>query len=262
MRKLAAVDKSLWGHVSSRLGSACLLLVIAAFAALTPAAIAAKSHPGFNSHASSPAMKDTVVKVDTLVVYKVLPLDNLWSIAKKELGDPFKWDVIYKANPAIKKPNYIFPGQRLRIPKTITEKKPSTAEELAKRVDPKASKKPKLAYAKVKRPQLEIPDIVIDRTRSPIGEDFVDLFNQSFNPPNKGESYNIAIEEKPLPGLGALVFVKVNGTPVFKSFLQPRFGSIRTVAQKAAGIVSAYVADYQQIQKNLDGEDMSGTGIY
>lgn len=191
-----------------------------------------------------------------------MPLDNLWSIARKELGDPFKWVVIYKANSAIKKPNYIFPGEKLKIPIHITEKRPSPPKESASKSEAKPSQKRMSANAIVKRPRLEIPDIVIDRTRSPIGEDFVDLFNQSFNPPTNGETYNISIEEKPLPGLGALVFVKVNGAPVFRSFLQPRFGDVGKAAKKAAGIVTAYVANYQRIQKNLDGEDMRGSGIY
>jgi nucleoid-associated protein YgaU len=57
-------------------------------------------------------------KLETYVVKKG---DSLWAIAKKKnvYNDPFLWPVIYDANKAkIKKVNLIYPGQKLKIPRS------------------------------------------------------------------------------------------------------------------------------------------------
>jgi nucleoid-associated protein YgaU len=57
-------------------------------------------------------------KLETYVVKKG---DCLWTIAKKKniYNDPFLWTVIYDANKGkIKKANLIYPGQKLKIPRS------------------------------------------------------------------------------------------------------------------------------------------------
>jgi nucleoid-associated protein YgaU len=57
-------------------------------------------------------------KMETYVVKKG---DCLWSIAKKKkiYNDAFLWPVIYEANKGkIKKSNLIYPGQKLKIPRS------------------------------------------------------------------------------------------------------------------------------------------------
>jgi len=42
--------------------------------------------------------------------------DSLWNIAKRQLGDPLKWDIIYQLNSStVKNPDLIYEG--LDIPK-------------------------------------------------------------------------------------------------------------------------------------------------
>jgi Curli assembly protein CsgE len=109
---------------------------------------------------------------------------------------------------------------------------------------------------------LALGGLVIDHTQSKWGRDFVDLFNKSFNPPDKLSDYTIVIEEKPLPQFGTLILMKVNGNYIFQRFIQPRYQTIKINAEEAGGIALQYLANYQQIQKDLQGEDLSGTGIY
>jgi nucleoid-associated protein YgaU len=57
-------------------------------------------------------------KLETYVVKKG---DSLWAIAKKKniYNDPFLWPVIFDANKGkIKKANLIYPGQKLKIPRS------------------------------------------------------------------------------------------------------------------------------------------------
>lgn len=48
--------------------------------------------------------------------HKVLPSDCLWSLARQYYGDPFQWRAIAEANPSVKDPHWIYPGQVLLIP--------------------------------------------------------------------------------------------------------------------------------------------------
>jgi nucleoid-associated protein YgaU len=63
-----------------------------------------------------PAVEATPV-ADVERTYTVVAGDTLSKIAKREYGDPSKWQRIYEANKdTIKNPDLIYPGQTFRIP--------------------------------------------------------------------------------------------------------------------------------------------------
>lgn len=102
------------GEVMKRFGSFCALLV--------GAALVASVVPAFSDDRQAPP--------DTN--YKVKQGDTLWDLSGVFLKDPFKWPDIHKANPDIKNPHWIYPGQKLVIPGLPTEAaKPAEAEEKA-----------------------------------------------------------------------------------------------------------------------------------
>jgi len=49
-------------------------------------------------------------------IYLVQPRDTLWGIAQKFYTNPFEWRKIHLANPGVKNPDLIYPGERLIIP--------------------------------------------------------------------------------------------------------------------------------------------------
>ena len=55
--------------------------------------------------------------------YKIQKGDTLWDISKKELNDPFLWPKIWKENPDIANPDRLNPGQTIKIPLYLIEKK-------------------------------------------------------------------------------------------------------------------------------------------
>jgi len=49
--------------------------------------------------------------------------DTLWGIAARELGNAFAWIDIWRTNPQIEDPDFIYPGETLRMPPAEAEKK-------------------------------------------------------------------------------------------------------------------------------------------
>lgn len=61
--------------------------------------------------------------------YTIKQGDTLWDISEEKMKDPFLWKNLWKANPHIKNPDLIFPGQKLNIPGEVVEKKKEEIQE-------------------------------------------------------------------------------------------------------------------------------------
>lgn len=59
---------------------------------------------------------EEVKKTEEEKIYLVQRGDTLWEIAEKFYKNPFEWKKIHSANPEIKNPDLIYPGERLVIP--------------------------------------------------------------------------------------------------------------------------------------------------
>jgi LysM domain len=54
--------------------------------------------------------------------HKVVKGDTLWDITQTELNDPFLWPKVWKENPWIETPHWIYPGQIIKIPLYLIQK--------------------------------------------------------------------------------------------------------------------------------------------
>jgi LysM repeat protein len=52
---------------------------------------------------------------ETAAEYTVKQGDTLWGISGSKLSDPFKWEKVWKDNPSIKDPDFILPGEKIKI---------------------------------------------------------------------------------------------------------------------------------------------------
>ncbi len=109
---------------------------------------------------------------------------------------------------------------------------------------------------------LGINGLIVDETESKIGHDFYDAFYSEWQAPKIMTDYTITISEKPLPQLGTQITILINDSPVFKRFVQPRYEIIEELAREGAATAYSYLENYTEIQKQLQGEDLKGTGIY
>ncbi len=83
------------------------------------------------------------------------------------------------------------------------------------------------------RRMMGIGRLVVDETISRTGSYFYDVFYRLWRPPPDAQFLSISISERPLPGQGTLVAVRLDGELVFQSRLTPREDEAETLAQQA-----------------------------
>ena len=109
---------------------------------------------------------------------------------------------------------------------------------------------------------IEIDGLLFDETKTKSGRDFYDFFYSRWEAPPGASNYSIFITEKPYRMMTTQIEVKINETLVFRSFLQPRTAYVEQLARQAVVRTRAYLANYEEIMRQLEGEDRSGSGIF
>jgi len=110
--------------------------------------------------------------------------------------------------------------------------------------------------------EIEIDGLLVDDTKTKTGKDFYDLFYGSWEAPKGAKNFTITISEKPFRLSSTLIVVSINDTPVYQSVLQPRQDIVEGLSQDAILTTQNYLANYEEIMKQLNGDDMVGSGIF
>lgn len=110
---------------------------------------------------------------------------------------------------------------------------------------------------------IEIDKLIVDETISKAGHDFMEIFFSIWSWPQiSNGSFIMVIEERPFRGISTTITITINDLVVFETFLQTRYDILEELAQLAAEQTFAYLINYESIIKQLEGDDMAGTGIY
>lgn len=110
--------------------------------------------------------------------------------------------------------------------------------------------------------ELEIDGLIIDQTKTKIGREFYDLFFTRWEAPEGIKGYTIDINEKAHPRFGSLIWISINETIVYQSVLKPRYETIEEASKIGITATKQFLFRSKDNQRQLSGEDMSGTGIY
>lgn len=111
--------------------------------------------------------------------------------------------------------------------------------------------------------ELEISQLIIDNTFSKVGNDFQQLFNTTWTwPAQNAEQFIITITEKPSFVNSTLVEISINDLKVYESFLQPRYDVLEETVTQAIDITLQYILNYEDVVKELSGDDLVGSGIF
>lgn len=109
---------------------------------------------------------------------------------------------------------------------------------------------------------LEIDGLLIDDTKTKGGRDFYDLFFRDWVAPPDAKNYSIFIVERPFRLNQTTIEISINEILVFQAFLQPRVDYIEELALQSIGITQQYLVQYEQLVRELDGEERRGSGIF
>lgn len=110
--------------------------------------------------------------------------------------------------------------------------------------------------------ELEIDGLIVDETVTKAGRDFYQIFYSSWEAPPNAKNFTISISEKPARGIATVLMIDINENRVIETPLQPRYDIIEGMAEQAVQICFEYLLNYEQIQEQLSGEDLSGSGIF
>ncbi|MEI6565667.1 MAG: CsgE family curli-type amyloid fiber assembly protein [Verrucomicrobiota bacterium] len=146
----------------------------------------------------------------------------------------------------------------------FTDKKDSIkskpAPESLKKLFEQVVKQPK--PAKAVNYEIEIDGLLVDDTKTKAGKDFYDLFYGSWAVPAGAKNFTITVTEKPFRLTSTLIGVLINDNPVYQAILQPRQDIVEGLSVDAILTTQSYLANYEEIMKQLNGEDMTGSGIF
>lgn len=109
---------------------------------------------------------------------------------------------------------------------------------------------------------LEIDGLLIDETKTKSGRDFFDFFYRDWEAPEGAKNYSIFVVERPFRANQTLIEVLINETLVYQSYLQPRLDYIEEIADNSIAITQMYLARYEELIRELDGDDRRGSGIF
>ena len=115
---------------------------------------------------------------------------------------------------------------------------------------------------KINDVEIEIDGLLVDDTKTKAGKDFYDLFYNEWEAPVEAKNYSITVSEKPFRLTSTLIVISINDDIVYQAILQPRQDLIEAQAEEGVATTHDYLANYEEITKQLNGDDMAGTGIY
>lgn len=109
---------------------------------------------------------------------------------------------------------------------------------------------------------VEFGGFVFDETKTVWGQQFFQLFEQQWQQLNVVGDYTITIEEVPFRGRTTIVKVKLNEDEIFVRTLQAKYDYLEELSNFAVQVSAARVQQMNQVQQDIQGEDISGSGIY
>ena len=116
--------------------------------------------------------------------------------------------------------------------------------------------------SKLTEVEIELDGLLVDETKTKAGKDFYDLFYGSWEAPAGAKNYTITVSEKPFRLSSTQIVVSINDNTVYQAILQPRQDIIEALSVDAISNTQSYLANYEEIMKQLNGDDMEGSGIF
>lgn len=109
---------------------------------------------------------------------------------------------------------------------------------------------------------LDLGGLVLDQTKTVWGQQFFQLFTHQWQAQNVTGDFIIVIEEAPFRGRTTLAKVKLNDDYILTRTLQAKYDYLEELANLAVQVALGRIQQMRQVQQDIRGEDLSGSGIY
>jgi curli production assembly/transport component CsgE len=143
----------------------------------------------------------------------------------------------------------------------IRQQAPEVLQDLFDKVVKEETQKAELLQNN-NRYNLEIDGLIIDETKTKNGREFYDYFFRDWEAPEGARNFTIFIEEKPFRLNTTIIEILINETLIYQSLLQPRSELLENLAMESIATTQMYLANYEELMKQLGGNDMKGTGLF
>src|SRR5690606_16877640 len=90
-------------------------------------------------------------------------------------------------------------------------------------------------------------EFVFDETITKIGSDFFRMFYSEWENTSLSTGLSIYIGEKPMPGMGTRIWVKVEDRYTFMAFVRPNLEQLRQSVKQALQQTQSYFINYELI---------------
>lgn len=109
---------------------------------------------------------------------------------------------------------------------------------------------------------IEVSGLIIDETISKLGKDFYDLVYSKWDSNSLQGNQSIFISEKPQPSFGSQISISIDDNLIFQQNIRPNEEALQELSDYVVAVFTEYFQNYEQIQKDLAGNELKGTGIY
>jgi len=111
--------------------------------------------------------------------------------------------------------------------------------------------------------ELEIDQLIINETLSKAGNDFYELLYSKWTwPVGVKGTFMVVVSERPVFGNTTVLEITLNDARVYENFAQSRYDVLDELSTLAVETLIQSIMNYADIVKQLEGEDLAGTGIF
>ncbi len=109
--------------------------------------------------------------------------------------------------------------------------------------------------------ELSVSGILIDRTMTPIGQQFFSMFSSVWSPPERIHFENITIVERFNPQWGSMLWITVDDEEIFEKLLLSRNKDLSDLAADVSASIQQFLIRRELLRHVRQSNDLMGDGL-
>jgi curli production assembly/transport component CsgE len=109
--------------------------------------------------------------------------------------------------------------------------------------------------------ELRVAGLLIDRTMTPIGQHFFQLFSSAWIPPENMQYENITVVERFNPQWGSMIWISVDDDELFEKIMLSRNKDLTELANSVASAIEQFLLKRELLRHVRQSNDLLGDGL-